>query len=69
LNDGSIPIDNNFVERKIKPFMIGMKNCLFRVTVAGAETSSFFYGLIKTAKANGLESFQYLNYLLEKFPP
>jgi transposase len=68
LEDGNIPIDNNFVERKIKPFVIGRKNWLFSDTVAGAEASSFFYGLIETAKANDLEPFQYLNYLFEKFP-
>jgi len=68
LEDGTIPIDNNFVERKIKPFVMGRKAWLFSGTVAGAEASSFFYGLIETAKANGLEPFQYLNYLFEKFP-
>jgi hypothetical protein len=36
--------------------------------VDGARASAFFYSLIETAKANGLEPYSYLNYIFEELP-
>lgn len=66
--DGLIPIDNNLVENAIRPFVIGRKNWLFYDSQEGARASAFFYSLIETAKANGLEPFSYLNYIFEELP-
>jgi len=52
LDDGRIPLDTNFVENAIRPFVVGRKNWLFADTVAGARASANLYGLIETAKAN-----------------
>jgi len=68
LDDGRVPIDNNMTENAIRPFVLGKKNWLFSACPAGADASAFLYGLIETAKANGLEPYWYLNYLFEKFP-
>ena len=68
IDDGLIPIDNNMVENAIRPFVIGRKNWLFYDTQDGASASAFFYSLIETAKANGLEPYSYLNYIFEEFP-
>ena len=42
------------------------KNYLFSDTVAGADASATIYSLVETAKANGLNMYHYLWYLLEK---
>lgn len=68
LEDGRIPIDNNLVENAIRPFVQGRKNWLFSGSPDGAEASAGIYGLIETAKANGLEPYWYLYYLFDHLP-
>lgn len=60
--------DNNMVENAIRPYVIGRKNWLINGAPKGAEASAIFYSLIETAKANGLEPYHYLRFLLEKLP-
>lgn len=66
IEDGIIPIDNNGVENAIRPECLGKKNWLFAYTPSGADASAFYYSLIETAKANGLEPYWYLRYLFDK---
>ncbi len=68
LEDGRIRMDNNLVENAIRPFVVGRKNWLFSGSPAGAKASATIYTLIENAKANGLEPYKYLRYLLEKLP-
>ena len=64
LEYGNIDISNNQAENALRPFVIGWKNWLFCDTPKGAEASAVVYTLVETAKANGLDPFQYLNYVL-----
>ena len=66
LEDGDIPIDNNRVENKVRPFVIGRKNFMFSGIPKGARASSGIYSLIETAKANNLNTYWYLRYLFEE---
>lgn len=66
--DGRIEISNNRAERAIKSFVIGRKNFLFSKSAKGATTSAIVYSIIKTAKANKLNVYYYLNHLFEKLP-
>ena len=66
--DGRLNIDNNPIERAIRPFVTGRKNWLFSDTVKGVKASANLYSLIETAKANGLEPYHYLRYIFEKLP-
>lgn len=68
LDDGRIPLDTNLVENAIRPFVVGRKAWLFADTIAGARASANLYGLIETAKANGIEPGRYLAYLFEILP-
>lgn len=68
LNHGFLSMDNNLAENAIRPFVVGRKNWLFCNTPAGAEASAGFYSLIETAKANGLNPFDYLETLFERLP-
>ena len=60
--------DNNIAEGAIRPFVIGKKNWLFSNTDTGAHASALFYSLIETAKANGLNPYDYVWYILTKAP-
>jgi transposase len=68
LEDGRLPLDTNRVENAIRPFVVGRKNWLFADTVRGAQASANLYSLIETAKANGIEPFAYLRYVLTELP-
>lgn len=68
LDDGRLRIDNNLVENAIRPFVVGRKNFLFCDTVRGANASANLYSLIETAKANGIEPYQYLRLLFTELP-
>ncbi|MFH0976221.1 MAG: IS66 family transposase [Spirochaetota bacterium] len=60
--------DNNMVENVIRPFVIGRKNWLFSNTPRGANASAVIYSLIESAKANGLEPYNYLRFLFNNLP-
>jgi transposase len=66
--DGRIPLDTNRVENVIRPFVVGRKNWLFADTTAGARASANLYGLIETAKANGIEPWAYLRHVFDALP-
>ena len=68
LLDGQILISNNLDENAIRPFVMGRKNWLFCNTPNGAAASAAVYSIVETAKANGLDPYQYLKYLLERIP-
>ena len=67
-DDGRIPLDTNRVENVIRPFVVGRKNWLFADTTAGARASANLYGLIETAKANGIEPWAYLRHVFDALP-
>ena len=68
LENGHISPDNNAAENAIRPFVIGRKNWLFSGHPNGAHAASTLYSLIETAKACGLEPYQYLRFLFSKIP-
>ncbi|WP_284284918.1 IS66 family transposase, partial [Marinibactrum halimedae] len=68
LEDGRYPIDNNAAERAIRPFTIGRKNWMFSKSQAGAKASANLYSLIETAKANGLNPYEYLQNIFKELP-
>ena len=68
LLDGRCSISNNLAENSIRPFVIGRKNWLFADTTKGADASAAIYSIVETAKANNLNVFTYLEYLLMYMP-
>lgn len=68
LEDGRCSFCNNLSEIEVKPVVLGRKNYLFSDTTAGADSSAAIYSLVETAKANGLNMYHYLWYLLEELP-
>ena len=68
LLDGRLNMSNNPAENAIRPFTVGRKNWLFSDTPKGAKASAAVYSIVETAKANGLNVYTYLNFLLEGMP-
>jgi len=66
--NGELNMSNILAENAIRPFVIGRKAWLFSDTPAGAHASSIHYSLIETAKANGLEPYEYLKQVLTALP-
>ncbi len=60
LTDGRIEIDNNTVERTIRPIALNRKNALFAGHDAGAENWAIIASLIETCKLNAVDPFAYL---------
>jgi len=67
-SNGELNISNILAENAIRPFVIGRKAWLFSDTPAGAHASATHYSLIETAKANGLEPYEYLKRVLTALP-
>lgn len=68
LEDGRIPISNNLCEANIKPFATARRAWLFADTPKGAKANAVVYILVESARANNLDVFQYLKYLLTEIP-
>src|SRR6059058_2456561 len=65
-NDGHLEIDNNAAERSLRAVVLGRKNYLFAGSDAGGERAAAIYGLIGTAKLNGLNPEAYLREVLSR---
>ncbi|TAV81669.1 IS66 family transposase [Rhizobium leguminosarum] len=60
LTDGRIEIDNNSVERTIRPIALNRKNALFAGHDTGAENWATIASLIETCKLNSVDPQAYL---------
>lgn len=65
LEDGNCAI---IAENSIKSFMVARKNWEFCGSPKGAKASACAYLPVETAKANGLNPYKYLEYLLYGIP-
>ena len=52
------------IKQPIRLFTIGCKNYLFCESFNGAKVKVIIYGIVKTAKANGLNVYKYLEFLV-----
>ncbi len=66
LDDGWIEIDNNSVERAIRPIALSRKNALFAGSDEGGENWAALASLIETCKLNGVDPQRYLTGLLTR---
>ena len=63
LKDGRIPISNNSTEQAVRIVALTRKNSLFSDSIAGANASAYIFTMISTAMSNGLDPYEYLNYI------
>ena len=61
-------MDNNYAEQEIRPFTIARKNFVIFDSSKGASESAILFSLATTAKANGLNTYQYFELLLTEIP-
>jgi transposase len=66
IDDGRIEIDNNAVERAIRPIALNRKNALFAGSDEGGVAWGVIASLIETCKLNGVEPHAYLSDVLAK---
>ena len=64
LTDGRIEIDNNPVERTIRPIALNRKNALFAGHEAGAQNWAMLASLIETCNLNAIEPHAYITGIL-----
>lgn len=65
LDDGTIEMDSNVVERTIRPIALNRKNALFAGHDEGGRNWGRIASLIETCKLNGVEPYAYLKATLE----
>ena len=68
LEDGDIPIDNNWVENQVRPWALGRKNWLFAGSLRSGQRAAAVMSLIQSAKNNGHDPYAYLRDVLERLP-
>ena len=68
LDDGDLPIDNNWVKNRIRPIALGRQNWLVDGSSRAGERAAAVMGLIHSAKLNGLDPYAYLRDVLERLP-
>jgi hypothetical protein len=66
LDDGRVEMDNNIVERAIRPIPMTRKVALFAGSDGGARHWAIAMTLIQTAKLNGVEPMAWLTDVLER---
>ena len=68
VDDGAVPIDNNFIERQIKPWAMGRRAWLFAGSELAGQRAAIVMSLVQSAKLNGHDPWAYLRDVLERLP-
>jgi transposase len=66
LDDGAVPIDNNWDENQIRPSALGRSNCLFAGSLCSGQRAANAIILIQSAKINDLKPPAYLNDVMKR---
>jgi transposase len=68
LADGDLPIDNNWLENRIRPIALGRASWLFAGSDRAGRRAAVVMTLIQTARLHGLDPYAYLRDVLERLP-
>jgi hypothetical protein len=68
IDDGDLPIDNNWVENQIRPIAIGRGNWLFAGSLRAGQRAAAVMSLVHSARMNGHDPYAYLKDVLERLP-
>jgi len=68
LDDGAVPIDNNWAENQIRPWALGRKNWLFAGSLRSGKRAAAIMSLIQSARLNGHDPYAYLKDVLTRLP-
>lgn len=68
IENGRYHIDNNAMEREIRPIAVGRKNYLFAGSHEGAQRAAVLYSFIACCRLNNVNSFQWFTDVLRRLP-
>ena len=68
LDDGELPIDNNWAENRIRPIALGRQNWLFAGSLRAGKRAAAIMSLVHSAKLNGHDPYDYVRDVLQRLP-
>ena len=68
VDDGQLPVDNNWIENQIRPIAIGRNNWLFAGSLRAGQRAAAVMSLIQSARMNGHDPHAYLKDVLTRLP-
>jgi hypothetical protein len=68
LQDGRVPIDNNWCENQIRPLAIGRNNWLFAGSLRAGQRAAAVMSLIQSVKLNRHDPYAYMRDVLTRLP-
>ena len=68
VDDGQLPIDNNWIENQIRPIALGRSNWLFAGSLRAGQRAAAVMSLIQSARMNGHDPYAYLKDVLTRLP-
>jgi transposase len=68
VDDGRLPVDNNWIENQIRPIAIGRSNWLFAGSLRAGKRAATVMSLIQSARMNGHDPYAYLKDILSRLP-
>src|SRR6218665_4056062 len=68
VDDGQLPVDNNWIENQIRPIAIGRNNWLFAGSLRAGQRAAAVMSLIQSASINGNDQYAYLRDVMARLP-
>jgi transposase len=68
VEDGDVPISNNWVENQIRPIALGRSNWLFAGSLRAGKRAAAVMSLLHSARINGHDPYAYFKDVLERLP-
>jgi hypothetical protein len=68
LEDGQLPVDNNWIENQVRLVAIGRNNWLFAGSLRAGQRAAAVMSLIQSARLNGHDPYAYLKDVLTRLP-
>ena len=68
IDDGDVPITNNWVENQIRPIAVGRSNWLFAGSLRAGKRAAAIMSLLHSARINGHDPYAYFKDVLDRLP-
>jgi transposase len=68
VDDGDVPISNNWVENQVRPIALGRSNWLFAGSLRAGKRGAAVMSLLHSARINGHDPYAYFKDVLERLP-
>ena len=68
LDDGAVALDNNHLERQIKPWAMGRRAWMFVGSELAGQRAAIVMSLVQSARMNGHDPWAYLRDVLQRLP-